>query len=292
MHLFTATICVFLFMGLQQPNKKGQEFQQAPQTDQRGTEQSPLMVKVLVSPKTQTEADQDAEDRKEKSANDRHIVELTGALAVIAFLQFLVYAYQAKKLRETVKSAGEQSEAMERHIGEAARSATAMETIANKIEDGNRMIMRAYVTTLIGGAVYQERRVGQGDLKFEAKVTVLNTGNTPARKVRIRKKAEILPVPIPQDFAYPLPDFEVNSTYATIGAHQNYVIAAIVPDFVADGEVATIKEGSGKALCVWGEIIYEDIFGSPHATKFAHQLTWLLDGKVYGFYIPGRNEAD
>lgn len=86
--------------------------QEPTNADQRGTDQSPLIVKTLPAAKTQAETEQDATDRKEKAANDRHIVELTGVLAVIAFFQLLVYTYQAKKLRETVESAGEQAKAM------------------------------------------------------------------------------------------------------------------------------------------------------------------------------------
>jgi hypothetical protein len=155
------------------------------------------------------------------------------------------------------------------------------------------MIMRAYVTTVIGGAVYQERREGQSDLKFEGKVTVANTGNTPAKRVRIRKKAAILVIAAIDTFNFPLPDEDGNArTYASIGAHQNYVIESVVPDFIPDEEVAAVKEGNKKALCIWGEIIYEDIFGTSHCTKFAHWLYWLSSGKVFGYYIPGQNEAD
>jgi len=228
-----------------------------------------------------------------KTPSDWWTVFLTGTLALIGFLQFLVYAYQAKKLRETVESAEDQSQAMERHIGEAARSATAMENVAKTIEGGNRTIMRAYVTTLIGGAIYQERRgEGQSDLKFEGKVQVANTGNTPARKVRIRKKAAILDIPTLQAFDFALPEGDSAPSYASIGAHQNYIIESIIPDFVPDEEVATIKEGTKKALCMWGDIVYEDIFGVTHKTKFGHWLYWLPNGKVFGYYIPNQNEAD
>jgi len=61
---------------------------------------------------------------------------------------------------------------------------------------------------------------------------------------------------------------------------------------VPDAEVATIKEGTKKALCMWGEIIYEDIFGITHHTKFGHWLYWWPNGKVFGYYIPNQNEAD
>jgi hypothetical protein len=135
-------------------------------TDERGTEKSPLIVKQTVIPKTDEEIKREEEERKEKSENDRDIVQLTAALAAIALGQLAIYAYQAHKLRQTVKSAGEQSEAMNRHIGEAARSANAMEKIAETIQEGNREIMRAYLSVVIGSAVYQERQEGK---KFEGK---------------------------------------------------------------------------------------------------------------------------
>jgi hypothetical protein len=98
-----------------------------------------------------------------------------------------VFGYQAYKLKQTAESAGKESKAMERHIGEAARSANAMEQIANTIKTGNRAILRAYLTVTIGTALYQERRgPGLADLKFEGGANLLNTGNTPARNVRIR----------------------------------------------------------------------------------------------------------
>jgi hypothetical protein len=261
--------------------------------DQRGTEQSPFVVKTLPPGKAQAETEQDASDRKEKAVNDRHIVELTGILAVIAFLQLLVYTYQAKKLRETVQSAGEQAEAMERHIGEAARSATAMERIVSTIETGNQAIMRAYLTVTIGTAIFQERRgPGQTDLKFEGRANLLNTGNTPARNVRIRTAAEVLPIPIPEDFQFPLPAETAVQDAGVVGSHQTYIVGATLKDFVPDSEVATIKEGSRKALCIWGLITYEDIFGFTHQTKFGQWLTWYPNGTLFGYYIPDQNDSD
>ncbi len=203
--------------------------------DSRGTEQSPLVVKVLPPVGAQTEANQEVEDRWRKAANDRNLVVLTGVLAFVGFLQLLVFGYQAYKLRQTVESAGEQAEAMERPIEEAARSATAMENIAATIQSGNQEVMRAYLTVTVGTALHQERREGQSDLKFEGRPQLLNTGNTPARKVRIRIAAEILPIPIPEGFAFPLPDMASGSKDAGIvGAHQTYILAGTVKDFVPE----------------------------------------------------------
>lgn len=276
------------------PQQQTTPSQKQPNADQRGTEQSPLVVKMLPTMKTKEETDQQTQDRETKSSSDRWTVRFTGALTLIAFLQLLVYGYQAKKLRETVKSAEAQSLAMERHISEAARSAQATETIASSIEYGNKITMRAYVTTTIGGAVYQERnREGQPDLKFEGKANIINTGATPARRVRIQKTAAILPNPIPDDFAFPLPeDDSEKSGFAAIGPRQSYIASYVIDDFVADEDVGPIKRGHGKNLCFWGRITYEDVFGDTHHTDFAHQLLWLPDGQVFGYYLPGHNDAD
>ncbi|SRR6266496_1808502 len=267
--------------------------QKSAANDQQGTEQLPLVVKILPSMKTQAEADQDAKDREDKTANERRSLYLTGFLALTAFLQLLVYGFQSYFLKQTVESAGEQSKAMDRHIGEAARSATAMEDIADKIQAGNKAILRAYLTVVVGEAIFQERREGQGDLKFEARPNLLNTGNTPARKVHIQIAADVLPVPIPEDFGYPLPEVGPDAKDAgTVGSHQTYTMAATVKNFVPDGEVTSIKEGTGKVLCVWGRLTYEDIFGEAHFTNFAQSITWFPDNKVFGYYTMGRNDSD
>jgi hypothetical protein len=301
-------VLLLLLLFLQQPSPSARKLDKPKQTqpttsqqtssaDQRGTDESPLVVKTIPTPKTEEEAAQETQDRKDKAANDRHIVWFTGALVLIGFLQFLVYTYQAKKLRETVESAGEQAEAMERHIGESARSATAMEAVAKSLDitakaskesvEGLRQQMRAYLTVIIGTAIYQER---DKNLKFDARPLILNAGPTPARKVSYQIKAAILPVPLPNNFDYPLTKKPIGG--AIIGAHQNAQMMGVVDDLVPDDQIQDIKNGSGQGLYVWGDVTYEDIFGQGHKTQFCQHLTWLADGKVFGYYIPGHNDAD
>jgi hypothetical protein len=275
----------------QDHKSKPKQAQEASTAEQRGTENSPLFVKTIVAPKTQEEADRDEADRKEKSANDRRATQLTLALAVIAFLQFLVYAYQSWKLKQTVKAAGEQSEAMERHIGEANRSANAMEEIASTIDRGNKDFARAYLVVVIGGAIYQQRREGQDDLFFEANPTLINSGSTPARRVGFKIAIDILPVPIPEDFTFPLPDTEVKDA-GIVGPHQQTGLTATLNRFVPDDEVQNIKEGKERGLCVWGLVTYEDMYGKPHSTKFGQWLTWWPNGRVFGYYLAGQNDFD
>jgi hypothetical protein len=294
MRLFVPAILLLtLSLSSQQPQSKSKQPKQGATTDQRGTQESPFVVKTLPVQKTPEEATQDKAERDQKAEHDRDLVKLTFALAIIAAFQLIVYGYQAKKLRETVESAGEQAEAMERHIGEAARSANAMEQVVASINAGNRAVMRAYLAVTIGSAIYQERRVGQPDLKFEARPNLVNTGNTQARKVRImQRKAAILPNPHPSDFVFQLPDDDPTQGDSVVGAHLTYILNSVVDDFVPDVDIQAIKEGTGQALYVWGLVTYEDIFGEKHRTKYALQLYWLVNNTVGGFYVPGQNDAD
>jgi len=90
---------------------QSQSAQQQPADNQRGTEQAPLVVKVLPAPKTNEETAQEAKDRSEKAANDRELVIysrdldiLTAILIAVGLLQLFVFGYQALKLRQTVKT--------------------------------------------------------------------------------------------------------------------------------------------------------------------------------------------
>ena len=76
-----------------------------------------------------------------------------------------------------------------------------------------------------------------------------------------------------------------------LGPQQNANLSAVVDDFVDAEEVNDIKVCREKALYVWGIVKYEDIFGEDRYTKFCQSLIWLQDGKVFGFYTPGHNDA-
>lgn len=116
-----------------------------PQTDQRGTEQAPLVVKALLPPKSQEETTQDAADRDEKASSDWWMVLLTGLLAFITAVQTIVFIIQTKvfwiqagRLKETIGKMGEiadtQSSDMRNSIRQAARAAEAMERSATAMD--------------------------------------------------------------------------------------------------------------------------------------------------------------
>jgi hypothetical protein len=101
-------------------------------------------------------------------------------------------------------------------------------------------------------------------------------------------------VPLPADFAFPLPDEAIGGS--PLGPHQNATLNAIVDDFCPDEEVESIKVGGrGKVLYVWGIVNYKDVFGESHFTKFCHTVNFIRIGtedKVMGFYIARHEEAD
>lgn len=165
---------------------------------------------------------------------------------------------------------------MERSIAESGRAASAMEDVSRHfaenvaiVKDRSAKQMRAYVSVLVHSGVYQEREKG---FYFEGKPMMLNMGNTPAHNVRYRATADILPIQIPSDFPFPLP--ERASSAATLGPHQNFIMGARVGTFYDDRDVFAIKNATGRALYVWGIITYEDIFGDAHHTKFCQIITW------------------
>jgi hypothetical protein len=153
---------------------------------------------------------------------------------------------------------------------------------------------RAYLTVIIGGAVYQERRseAKGGDLKFECRPLLVNTGKTPARKLKFKARAAIFPSPLPKETHLP-EGFDDGVGDSILGPNQSANLSAIVDGFCADGEVAEVKSGSERrALYVWGLVTYEDIFGDAHFTRFCQHIYWDLKNNVHGHYIPGRNDMD
>jgi hypothetical protein len=289
----------------QQP--QSQSAKQTPNSDERGSEQNPLVIKQLPTVKTDEESAQEAKDRNDKAANDRKLVEFTGNLATatyvigaIGLLQLFVFGYQAIQLRRTVNAATEQSEDMKRSIQQATRSAVAMEQIAKQLEISTKtsadstnafitrgaMQMRAYVCVEVGSAAYQ---VKANNIKFVAQTVMLNAGNTPAHKVRFRAKAAILAVPLPSDFAFSLPVASVGGS--VLGPHQRLNMTCAVDDFVPEEQVPQIKLCNGNGLYIWGVIEYLDVFSQTQTTNFCQLLTWVDEKSVYGTYIDRHNEA-
>ena len=91
--------------------------QQSP-TDQRGTEQAPVIVKVLPPEDEKKRADTEAKREEQKTANDERLATFserlfyaTVALSIIAVFQFFAFTWQGVHLRRTVAITRRQTDA-------------------------------------------------------------------------------------------------------------------------------------------------------------------------------------
>jgi hypothetical protein len=158
--------------------------------------------------------------------------------------------------------------------------------------------LRAYVSVNVGGAFYQD-----SNFVFEANPILHNIGGTPAHRVRWRIAADVLPVPLPEDFGFPLPERPKKLGRSLLLApQQTFELRAIVGRRIADEEVPKTKAGVDLSLYVWGIVTYRDIFRKQHRTTFAQQIFWRPAGPVgpdgcapetiRGNFLPHHNKAN
>jgi hypothetical protein len=152
--------------------------------------------------------------------------------------------------------------------------------------------LRAYLSVVIGEAIYQEKRKAPLDaLKFEARPLLLNTGQTPAHKISFKARAAIFPVPLPDEINLP-ETHDLIEGEGLLGPNQSANMFAVVDSYCEDCEVESIKDGSqGKGLYVWGLVTYKDAFGDSYHTRFCQHIYWTPGGQVRGIYVPRRNDA-
>lgn len=202
-----------------------------------------------------------------------------------------------KQTESLIAEQVKQTEHMGKTVGEYARTADAMNSVAEQIAisaaaatvsmSAIQQQMRAYLCATIGEAVPQDRTK---NLRFQASLSILNAGLTPAYKVRFISNSAILPVPLPGDFPFPLPENMVGGP--VLGPRQPpFTIKGPMIEFVDDSEVEDIKNGNGKALCIWGTVKYRDVFGQPQSTDFCQMYSFLPDGQVMGYYMAPHSDA-
>src|SRR5437016_3096462 len=73
-----------------QTQNQTEKSQNKPAVDERGTEQSPLVVKILPILKSEADTGQETNDRNERMEIDRKLVKFNGDLACYTFILILV----------------------------------------------------------------------------------------------------------------------------------------------------------------------------------------------------------
>jgi hypothetical protein len=145
--------------------------------DQRGTTNSPMIVKIQPTPKTEAEAEQDAKDRAEKAANDQAIRQTNRNLVVIGCLQLavfvgqlVVFGYQAAKLRRSIVA--------------AERAARASVLQANALVHSELAVVRVREIRI---KPHNQPDISSGPPPEDTEISVkfFNYGRTPAFPLRI-----------------------------------------------------------------------------------------------------------
>jgi hypothetical protein len=299
--LLVAVATIAAAQSKRQPEPIPQRTQQQSTTDQRGTDNMPLVVRVLPAPKTAEEAAQDQSQRNDEASANWWMVKLTGIIALIGLIQAFVFWVQAGRLKATITKMDEiatgQTNDMQDSIAQAGRAAAAMERVAQamaenvenlkttvginrEIADRQKLVTelqsRAYLSVIFNGIVPQDSKTG---IRFQPSVALLNNGNTPAYKVVFRTATDVLPHPLPNDFGFPLPDALPHRSISVIGPRLNKILSAVVPKLYSDVEVEQIKIGVGQRLHMWGHVTYEDAFGIERYVKYSFSFYYLADGK-------------
>ena len=222
----------------QPQQRQSQSSQQPSATYQRGTEGSPVIVKVLPTPKTKEEATTEAKEREEKAANEYNVAKFTGWIAyigiaqiIVFFLQLIVFGYQARMLRQTV----------------------------NVMNDTEIRQLRAYISVV---PMITKPETGKTPV---ANVIIKNYGQTPAYKFT---QVVGIGLGISFDTLRP-PDNYPRLSKATLTPTDTLGIQTSGAWAFSDKEISELNSGT-KTIWVHGEINYEDTFGIKRFKKYRY----------------------
>jgi len=229
------------------PQDQPRRREQPPASDERGTENSPVAVKIIPAPKTETEAAQDKAERDAKAATERRMVWLTGALVLVGLIQALVFFIQARRLRETI---------------DATRDTT------DVMRDTAQRQLRAYV--------FVHKIVVENIFDPDSPVTHIilkNTGLTPAYKLTAWAGMDIREYPLRGPFDFLIDPVLPKHILPAKGLLNKYVYTMLRrPRRAISAQEQVALRTTTTALYVFGEISYEDAFTTNWTTTFRFMI--------------------
>jgi hypothetical protein len=152
------------------------------QTDQRGTENSPLVVKLRTTKDSDKEAADEADYAKQEAADNRYLLVVTCILAVAALLQWAVMVWQACLLnRQTKTQVAEYKAANRPEITVQSVTARLMvnnsrETIGASVTCFNRGRVRAINVVVHGNIVRSRPMQDAHGPVIQTRSSVINRG--------------------------------------------------------------------------------------------------------------------
>jgi hypothetical protein len=239
--------------------------QQQGSTETRGTDQNPVSVKIISTPDTKAETPEERERRMAHETNEqgltdftRALVEVTAALAIIAFIQAGLFVWQLGYMRAGVRDANIAAIAA-RNNAETAKTAM----IASQ---------RAYVH--YGGCRWiSHKDINDGHIFWRMRPQWVNRGNTPTRQLRVYVHYEFRDSELPPDYPF-TQDATIMLHPATIAPSMS--IESGFRDIAGKDLVAVSKQE--KFYYIWGVARYRGVFSDTpeYVTKFCVQATAIM----------------
>jgi hypothetical protein len=269
------------------PKRDAQQKQPA-DNNQRSTDKSPIVVKVLPS----TRADKEPPANQTKNGDqstDWWMFSATVVIAIIGAIQTRVFWIQAQRLKETINKMEEisskQTADIQASLTQTTLAAQAMGGIAEsmainvqsvkesvainrEIADRQKLVTefgaRAYLAVMFDGMMPQDHNSG---VRFQPHARITNRGNTPAYDVRFAIQADVVPFPLREDFAFAIPE-NLTGHSAVINPGLHKIIFNVVPKIYPPIECEQISLGIGQRVIAWGTVKYRDAFDIERGTDF------------------------
>lgn len=244
----------------QPPQRQAAPRQQVAPRDLRGTSDSPVVVRVIPLPISKQDSADAQREAKRKADTDAWIVRLTGLLTIIAAMQLVLFSWQLRQMHASVKDATLAAQAATVSAEAAQRSATLTEAALTLSKDTANRQLRAYLLV---------KRAKMGlvvvDKNPVARITLINTGQTPAYKLRPAGAFEFAAFPRQEPWTIPPSGPRVGR--GPLGAGRSFTMLMTFP-YRMPREALTDFQAGTTAFFSFGSIEYEDVFGAVHTTHF------------------------
>jgi len=267
----------------------GERHKEEPAILQRGTEASPLFIKIVGADAKKDAPTHDQKDTNMESFEQRwgiadwRVAYLTLGLVIVGAIQAGLFVWQLLVMKKSLNDAALAARAAE------ASAQAASETLRH-LKETAEVELRAYV-----GIVFDKEHQNLGADGY--RLAIKNSGKTPAHKVRGKfgvRSAPISEAQWPASEPYSTPD-SFQGGVATLSPDQTVTIRCIPVDAPGQITFAEKRENAyqGKeTIYFYGTITYEDVYRKeslPRTTNFCFKLE--AGSYTRGILTPEHNDC-
>ncbi len=265
------------------PKANPAQHEEASAKDQRGTETSPLFIKVVPPTAIEPEPTEEHEKARNYTSSEWWLVYLTGALSAVTFVLAL---YTGKLYRATVALGKDAKTTSDRQAGEmqetlriARESSKASRDAADVARDAMVAGERAFVFAIGIKAFWTKDN--QTDLyHWKFRPQWQNSGDTPTKNMTMYTDCMLLDGELPMGFNF---DGRVPFIGKALIPPKILILGGIAPAVQISPEDIIQVQAGKKFLYLWGWARYFDVFPETpqHITRFCWGITPVGDPMTY-----------